>query len=136
MDAESCNKAFASKEEMVPHSEKRYFIKKIEQFPDFPGAVAHSTTEHVLPKSAEHPNLEQQIPTPNIQQNETKRIITNYVYISSVKSQEDVKSSQTRMLELDNFEHKITNYTCTDCGAKFRDKEKICGHALKVHKVK
>ena len=65
MDEESCNKAFASKQEMVRYLEKNCSMKKIEQFPDFPVAMAHSTTKHVLPKSAEHPNLEQQIPTPN-----------------------------------------------------------------------
>ena len=42
-------------------------------------AVAHSTTKPVLPKSTEYPNFETQIPTPNIYQNETKQIITNYL---------------------------------------------------------
>ena len=72
MDEESCNEAFASKQEMVCHPEKSCSMKKFEQFPDFPGAVAHSTTEPVLPKSTEHLDLEPQIPTPNIQKNETK----------------------------------------------------------------
>ena len=49
-------------------------------------------------------HLEPQIPTPNIQQNETEQI--------------------------------IENYECSDCGAKFRDKEKVCEHFLKVHKKK
>ena len=99
MDEESCNEAFASKQEMVCHPEKSCTIKKFEQFPDFPGSVAYSTT-----KSAEHLNLEPQIPTPNIQQNETKQI--------------------------------ITDFNCSDCEAKFRDKEKLCEHFLKVHKKK
>ena len=104
MDAESCNKAFVSKHELVRHSEKSCSMKRFEQFPNFSGTVAYSTAKPVLPKSAEHRNLEPQILTPNNQQNETKRIITNYV--------------------------------CSDCGAKFRDKEEICEHALKVHKKK
>ena len=101
MDEESCNEAFASKQEMVCHPEKSCSMKKFEQFPDFPGAVAYSTTKPILPKSAEHLNLELQILTPNNQQNETKQIIKNY-----------------------------------DSGAKFRDKEEICEHALKIHKKK
>ena len=72
MDEESCNEAFASKQEMVCHPEKSCSIKKNEQFPDFSGAVAYSTTKPILPKSAEHLDLEPQIPTPNIQKNETK----------------------------------------------------------------
>ena len=101
MDEESCNKAFASKQEMVCHPEKSCSMKKNEQFPDFSGAVAYSTTKPILPKSAEHLDLEPQIP---MQQNETKKI--------------------------------ITDYNCSDCGAKFRDKEKLCEHFLKVHKKK
>jgi hypothetical protein len=66
MDEESCNEAFASKQEMVRYSEKSCSMKIFEQFPDFPVAAAHSAT-----KSAEHLNLEPKIPTPNIQQNET-----------------------------------------------------------------
>ena len=137
MDEESCNKAFASKQEMVRHSEKSCSMKEFEQFPGYPVAVAHSTTKHVLPKSAEHPNLE-----PSVTLND----------LSSVTSQDVMKSS---VLELEHFEHErkqmqiptpnihqnetkqiITHYVCSDCGAKFRDKEKICEHALKVHKKK
>jgi hypothetical protein len=103
MDEESCNEAFASKQEMVRHSEKSCSMKNFEHFPDFPGAVAHSTAKPILPKSAEHLNLEPQIPT-HMQQNETKKI--------------------------------ITDYNCSDCEAKFRDKEKLCEHFLKVHKKK
>ena len=63
MDAESCNNAFASKQEMVCHSEKICSMKRIEQFPDFPGAEQQI-----------------QIPTPNILQNETKQIIKDYIW--------------------------------------------------------
>ena len=90
MDEESCNEAFASKQEMVRYSEKSCSMKIFEQFPDFPVAAAHSTTKSVLPKSAEQ---QIQIPTPNILQNETKQIIKDYIW---------------------------GPYICSACGAKFR----------------
>ena len=68
----SCKKAFASKQKVLRHLEKGCHMRKLEQFLDSQRAMAHSTTKLLLPKSAEHPNFEPQIPTPNIQKNETK----------------------------------------------------------------
>ena len=94
-------------------------MKKFEQFPGYPVAVAHSTTKSVLPKSAEHPNLE-----PSVILND----------LSSVTSQDVMKSS---VLELEHLEHErkqmqittpniqanetkqiITDFNCSDCEAK------------------
>ena len=77
---ESCKKAFASKQKVLLHLEKGCPMRKLEQFPDSQGAMAHSNTKPLLPKSSEHPSFEPQIPTPNIQQNEMKRIMDNAMF--------------------------------------------------------
>ena len=104
---ESCKKTFASKQEIIRHAEaeKGCSTRKFEQFPDSQGAMTHLATKPVLTKSVETPILEPAvIPIP----------------IQNIQQNEN--------------EQTITNYGCSDCGAKFCDKEKVSEHFSKVHK--